>query len=504
MEKKLIKQIITEKNPETQFNFLKLYPAFKFSQNIIKIWISVYKKNCLEKTKSLDKYEFIKMKGKLVENIVSSEAIPKGELMLSTEKNNIIEFLIIGLKNRFIKYSFKDISTIVKLMKDNRENPKYINLIQVYFMNPKKKYGHRKTMSSGESNNFVDFIDLDSQSTSIKNIFNITNDDFVSELNMRYYDIIKNIHVHELLSYCIDESQKGDLIGKLSKEFEKLSFYVPTEILLKCKNDKTRIKFIIKIIKIAEKCVEYNNFHALFSIIGGLTHQSIQRIPNLWKLKKKYSKKLEKLRHFIDEKDNFAYYRGFIQDNREAIPYMGIIFSDIKHLLENPIYDKNNGKINYNIFNKLLELVDMIESISIGNLERKNDIANYIDTLYYVKNEDQLYDISYKIVKPVNKQLQKKEIDIKYKTLNTIKRDKLINNLDLIPVEKWKVDHVVEWLVKIDMAKYENIFREHEITGDSLLELTDEYLKNELNIRILGNRITILKRIRNLKHNSLF
>ena len=183
---------------------------------------------------------------------------------------------------------------------------------------------------------------------------------------------------------------------------------------------------------------------------------------------------------------------------------MGIIFSDIKHLLENPIYDKNNGKINYNIFNKLLELVDMIESISIGNLERKNDIANYIDTLYYVKNEDQLYDISYKIVKPVNKQLQKKEIDIKYKTLNTIKRDKLINNLDLIPVEKWKVDHVVEWLIKIDMAKYENIFREHEITGDSLLELTDEYLKNELNIRILGNRITILKRIRNLKHNSLF
>ena len=508
MEKKIIKQIIVEKNSETQFNFLKLYPAFKFDQNIIKIWISVYKKNCLEKNKaeSLDRYDFIKMKEKLVENIIHSNVIPKGELILSTEKNNIIEFLIIGLKNRFIKYSFQDITSIVKLMRDYGENPKYINFIQVYFVNPQKKYTHRRNLSGGIHGSVDLILDTDSdlESTSIKSIFKITNDNFVSELNSRYHEIIKNIHVHDLISYCIDETQKTDHINNLSKEFDKLSLYIPTEILLKNKNNKIVNKLVTKFIKIAEKCIKYNNFHALFSIMSGLSHKSIQRIPNLWKLKKKYYNKLEKLKDFIDDKFNFSYYRSFIKDKTNVIPYMGIVFSDIKHLLENPLYDKNSGKINYGNFNKLFELINIFEAISIENLERKNDIAKYIDTLHYIKNEDQLYDISYNILKPVNKQLLKKEVDIKYKTLNTIKRNKIINNIDLLPIEKWKVDHVIEWLIKIDMAKYENIFREHEITGDSLLELTDDFLKNELNIRILGNRITILKQIKNLKNTSLF
>lgn len=55
---------------------------------------------------------------------------------------------------------------------------------------------------------------------------------------------------------------------------------------------------------------------------------------------------------------------------------------------------------------------------------------------------------------------------------------------------KWTVDDVIAWVSVLPdgLSKYTAIFREHEISGDVLINLTDEALEQKLNIKPYGHR----------------
>jgi len=71
----------------------------------------------------------------------------------------------------------------------------------------------------------------------------------------------------------------------------------------------------------------------------------------------------------------------------------------------------------------------------------------------------------------------------------------------LQPVSTWTVDQVKKWLQGLDptFSAYSASFQQQQINGIALLELSEDNLKNDLNITPLGHRKVIIREILNLK-----
>lgn len=65
----------------------------------------------------------------------------------------------------------------------------------------------------------------------------------------------------------------------------------------------------------------------------------------------------------------------------------------------------------------------------------------------------------------------------------------------------WTVEDVVDWLEEHKLGEYKKIFKENEINGQTLLELTAEDL-SAMKITKLGHRKKIQKLIKKLERNE--
>lgn len=63
----------------------------------------------------------------------------------------------------------------------------------------------------------------------------------------------------------------------------------------------------------------------------------------------------------------------------------------------------------------------------------------------------------------------------------------------------WTGKHVKIWLKLIGMDAYSDAFIREEINGQVLLELTENHLKNDIGVSVLGHRLLILKSIESLR-----
>lgn len=79
-------------------------------------------------------------------------------------------------------------------------------------------------------------------------------------------------------------------------------------------------------------------------------------------------------------------------------------------------------------------------------------------------------------------------------------RVKAMNSLGLLEktITSWSVEDVIEWLKHINFSQYEKEFQENDISGDILIHLDHESLK-EIGISSAGHRLTFLKAIYRIK-----
>eukprot|EP01084_Bolivina_argentea_P048878 89980_1 len=71
-------------------------------------------------------------------------------------------------------------------------------------------------------------------------------------------------------------------------------------------------------------------------------------------------------------------------------------------------------------------------------------------------------------------------------------------------IENWSVSQVLSWLQSTNDGQFDEflpIFKQHQIYGDALLSLTNDILRDELNIIAYGARHKLLKAISNLKQS---
>ncbi|CAJ0647212.1 4967_t:CDS:10 [Entrophospora sp. SA101] len=96
-----------------------------------------------------------------------------------------------------------------------------------------------------------------------------------------------------------------------------------------------------------------------------------------------------------------------------------------------------------------------------------------------------------------------KKINSKTKTNLTKSRvSSSVDGISSMPVTSWDVNKVNYWLSSLGYSAYESQIKEQDISGEILVHLDHEALK-DLGVRSVGQRVTILKAIYNLKiqHN---
>lgn len=278
-----------------------------------------------------------------------------------------------------------------------------------------------------------------------------------------------------------------------------------------------------------------HNYHALFPLIVGLNNSSIQRLDNVWKLK--YDN-FEEYSNIINPCNNYKNYRSLLKKNikNNIIPYIGIIISDIKHTLEQPLYTNDN--FNLDVYNMVINILDNFKSLHFDyKIEKNNQILEWFLNINITYTEEQFYDISTSLKSTIHKPLieqlninnlntnveeQPSPKSIEYSShsfsdsvgeiiniSHVTKKKKHLSerpytkksqsqnttnttNINNNTLKSWSKDDVQNWLKSINLEMYCELFDNEDIDGVALCYMTNDYLKNDLNITKLGHRLKIL------------
>jgi len=124
---------------------------------------------------------------------------------------------------------------------------------------------------------------------------------------------------------------KSPNIHRMAQNFNRTSQWASCEILLQDKIEK-RVKITKKLIKIANFCLEINNFDTAMAIVLGLTSIPILRLKKTWAKIESFPKIQEmynELLTFIDAENNHKAYRDRLNGSKPpAIPYIGLFLRD--------------------------------------------------------------------------------------------------------------------------------------------------------------------------------
>lgn len=381
-----IKRIIQTWNPNDQLYFLKIFPIFRVKLRLISIWINTYN-------------DYISQKNK-----VSSLSISNNDFSMC-KRESIITFLLLGLTHEYLESEMTDVAQILILMKNAGEDEEYINHVKSKFMNLGITHEISKNMSkSTESlnesilNSEINSIDNEI----IKDLSSFSAEAIAFELTRMHSELIKKINIHELINLAISDKcdQKSyQNLSKLIDNFDRLSYFVRTEIFIKRENSD-RIQFAKKIVRVAMECKKLNNIHGLFSIIVGLGNGSINQLTELWRPKWKYTKLYKELEMFVSPVKNYSKCRQYVESlgKNSVIPYVGLILSDIKHLSECEIYEKETIQLVWDIYNKYVQIIRSYESLNKSYVIPVNkQLFVFFDGIQYSENNLTSRDSSTKI-----------------------------------------------------------------------------------------------------------
>lgn len=235
------------------------------------------------------------------------------------------------------------------------------------------------------------------------NILAFKSYDIALELTRQCVDHIKHINYQSLIKHVINESNKNYDIGIVSlvDHFERLSKLVTTEII---NNPDDPWRIIIKFLKICDHLFALHNYHSLFAIISGLSTKNIYEFISEYNLHK-----FTTFYEFISFSGNYHLYRSELNKHINAIPYIGVLLGDIRHLLECKLFINNDLN------------TDLIDSIIIS--------LKTINPIKYTTINETNYDIYYYFI--TNTIINNTEyIDVKLQTIfNKASKNKIINKL---------------------------------------------------------------------------
>uniref|UniRef100_A0A6C0CAC4 SAM domain-containing protein n=1 Tax=viral metagenome TaxID=1070528 RepID=A0A6C0CAC4_9ZZZZ len=362
--KKLTDNIING-NDKEQLLFLKIYPIFKENLNIFEAWNDIY----------------------------------MGAKKINANRDKIINFITLALYHNLIEYKTRDIFELVKVMHDAGEEETYIKRIKTNVINGRSTRGIEK-------NQLINMINKKNKENITYDMRNFTPHEIAVELTARTIMLIKNMSYHELiyishhdnLKFNENDPQHG---LKIIDDFHKLSYMVPTMILLKDNTNISRLKTIKYLLKICSELKHLHNYNSLFAIVAGLNNLAVQKMTQLWKPGTTHYETFNELCDFISPLENFGKYRTTIKKliKNNYVQYFGTVLFDMKHTLEKELYDIDNQDFNWNVCHKIIDTINNFKDINIDDKIKNNDrICDWFSSFVVCDDDDKLYDIAMEII----------------------------------------------------------------------------------------------------------
>eukprot|EP01119_Soliformovum_irregulare_P012381 TRINITY_DN3213_c0_g1_i1.p1 TRINITY_DN3213_c0_g1~~TRINITY_DN3213_c0_g1_i1.p1 ORF type:complete len:493 (+),score=168.18 TRINITY_DN3213_c0_g1_i1:133-1611(+) len=219
------------------------------------------------------------------------------------------------------------------------------------------------------------------------------------------YNYLKNIQLEEFLKKAFADVETSPNLAAMAEAWNRRVFWVVSEIVRRPKKPK-RAAAIVHFVKIAESCLQANNFHGTYALTAGLSHPAVSRLDKTWaKVPKRIMTVFQSLLERFDMTFNYKNYRSYLNTViPPGIPYIGLFPKDITSLEETP--NEINGCIN---FGKLRELSRIINQIKpFRDSKMRTDVSSPTLTTYlkFLRNHEEkdLYEESSTKEPPKRKQ----------------------------------------------------------------------------------------------------
>jgi hypothetical protein len=404
-----LKDIFFSSDEKKQLGLLKVWPAMRLKDKLVNVWLKYYVDICEQQQKAS---RLLSMGSLRLTSLKSSKlggSFIGGDAEITRRKTRLINFLILGLSYNFLDNESKDTFRILDIMKKHNEDSGIINTIKLSVIKFKTDPTlGRNSISARTVTEIMTFKKEEPAISSrpklesvITDIIQIPPKELACYLTHHYSQILKNVSMHEYLYMALHDECNKEYIPNLIKmieEFTKISYLIPSDILLKRKDKRERVKFIKYILKVATETKDIGNYHAFFAIIAGLNHVSVRRIKTLWKEGSKSLKHLTELEDIISMTSNFIKYRTLLKKSPRAIPYIGLLTSDLKHLLEKKlILDDGLCTITMNctVYDKFVAICEEFDEINkVFILPTSSNIDSFMTSQVICTNDDVLYDLS--------------------------------------------------------------------------------------------------------------
>lgn len=215
----------------------------------------------------------------------------------------------------------------------------------------------------------------------------ISEKDFAYELTRECAGYMKNITNRDIIaSVCFQDNQQYSSysVTQLTNMFNRITLWVPTEILSTSPEHITQTRKLKKFIDIAKILHELNNYHVLFAVLIGLDSVEIKRVKYLWEnLDKKSKKTLNSLLELISVLQNYGNYRKKLRDmdkKTKLLQFFPIIKKDITFALECKLFISEKNDINmFTIFQISTILNDFISYRNNYDIPINNTVRHYLD-----------------------------------------------------------------------------------------------------------------------------
>jgi len=229
------------------------------------------------------------------------------------------------------------------------------------------------------------------------------------------FQLFKSVSIREINFWMKGDKtlreQFAPKLFQLTSLVNSVTLWVATEIVTTA-NLKMRLRVLQQFIEIAKCCAELKHYDGVLEIVGGLTHNSVDRLRTTWTaFKKDYPKSWERfqdLLDIVDPNNNWANLRHLTTEctasNTPYVPYLGVWTKDLTFIHDGPSSGSSlpKGHVSWPKQQKMATILNHIRSAQghTWSTQQINvKILQYIEVSLFHKGEKELYQLS-KAIEP--------------------------------------------------------------------------------------------------------
>ncbi|KAJ3440983.1 guanine nucleotide exchange factor [Anaeramoeba flamelloides] len=195
----------------------------------------------------------------------------------------------------------------------------------------------------------------------------IDNDEFVRQITLiefQLFEKIKPIEFHEQKWLMNSQKNQCNNLLKFINHFNSFINWLVSKIISQ-KEIQKRVALISKLIKIAGKCLQINNFNTLIEITTALTHPAIYRLRQTWdKIPKDLSQTWKNVSKLSKKSNNYKELKQKLKLSKNSpipvLPYLGMFLSDLISIdKSHPNFISYSNMNNNNNNNKNVNFIKM-------------------------------------------------------------------------------------------------------------------------------------------------